>query len=65
MIMKPIQFSQAALSISTGFYLLASNTAIFLFERAVELSQFSEEVLRGERLPLLTLEDTQNESESQ
>ena len=52
--MQKLELTQVALSISSGVFLLGLNVGNFLLEQVLELSKASEEIFRGERLPLLT-----------
>ncbi|MEI6381696.1 MAG: hypothetical protein WCO81_12545 [Cyanobacteriota bacterium ELA615] len=51
--MKKPHFTQLALVASSGLFLITRGLAGFLFDKTLEMSQLSEELLRGERLPLL------------
>ncbi len=53
--MKKLEFTQIALSLGSGIFLVGLGTTSFLLEQLLELSQMSEEILRGDRLPILNL----------
>ena len=59
--MKKIEFTQIALSIGSGIFLVALRTTEFVLDQVLEISQASEEIFRGDRLPILTPISTNKE----
>jgi len=59
--MKQTQYTQIALSLSSGIFLLGFSTANFLLNQVLQIGELSEELFRGERLPILTPIPKENE----